>query len=140
MPDPPTPLTCSYGVFLSSYSCVCPPLVVTPNLGGLDSPAAACAHTAPGGTCSAAHSCAAGFVPEAGWVSPTPADTSIVAGRAGSVKGGLLALAVAAGLQVMTAMMEESVTAVAGPKGRHQPERTAVRHGTEAGSVVLAGC
>lgn len=58
---------------------------------------------------------------------------------AGSVMGGLLALAVAAGLQVMTAMMEESVTAVAGPKGRHQPERTAVRHGTEAGSVVLGG-
>lgn len=58
---------------------------------------------------------------------------------AGSVKDGLLALAVAAGLQVMTAMMDESVTAVAGPKGQHQPERTAVRHGTEAGSVVLGG-
>lgn len=58
---------------------------------------------------------------------------------AGSVKDGLLALAVAAGLQVMAAMMDESVTAVAGSKGRHQPERTAVRHGTEAGSVVLGG-
>ena len=58
---------------------------------------------------------------------------------AGSVRDGLLALAVATGLQVMTAMMEESVTAVAGPKGRHQPERSAVRHGTEAGSVVLGG-
>lgn len=57
----------------------------------------------------------------------------------GAVKEGLLALAVAAGLQVMTAMMEESVTALAGPRGRHQPERTAVRHGTEAGSVVLGG-
>jgi transposase-like protein len=58
---------------------------------------------------------------------------------AGSVKDGLLALAVAAGLQVMAAMIDESVTAVAGPKGRHQPERAAVRHGTEAGSVVLGG-
>lgn len=57
----------------------------------------------------------------------------------GAVKDGLLALAVAAGLQVMTAMMDESVTALAGPKGRHQPERTAVRHGSEAGSVVLGG-
>jgi putative transposase len=57
----------------------------------------------------------------------------------GAVKEGLLALAVATGLQVMTAMMEESVTAVAGPKGRQLLDRTAVRHGTEAGSVVLGG-
>ena len=57
----------------------------------------------------------------------------------GAVKEGLLALAVATGLQVMAAMMEESVTALAGPKGRHQPDRTAVRHGTEAGSVTLGG-
>ena len=56
-----------------------------------------------------------------------------------AVKEGLLALAVATGLQVMTAMMEESVTALAGPKGRHQPDRAAVRHGTEAGSVALGG-
>lgn len=57
----------------------------------------------------------------------------------GAVREGLLALAVATGLQVMGAMMEESVTALAGPRGRHQPDRTAVRHGTEAGSVVLGG-
>ena len=57
----------------------------------------------------------------------------------GAVKEGLLALAVATGLQVMATMMEESVTALAGPKGRHQPDRSAVRHGSEAGSVVLGG-
>ncbi|MGH8976091.1 MAG: IS256 family transposase [Acidimicrobiia bacterium] len=57
----------------------------------------------------------------------------------GAVKEGLLALAVATGLQVMGAMMEESVTVLAGPKGRHQPDRRAVRHGSEAGSVVLGG-
>jgi hypothetical protein len=57
----------------------------------------------------------------------------------GAVKEGLLALAVATGLQVMTTMMEESVTALAGPKGRHQPNRSAVRHGTGAGSVALGG-
>ncbi len=57
----------------------------------------------------------------------------------GAGKEGLLALAVATGLEVMGAMMEESVTSVAGPKGRHQPERTALRHGSEAGSVVLGG-
>jgi putative transposase len=31
------------------------------------------------------------------------------------------------------------VTEVAGPKGRHDPARTAVRHGTERGSVTLGG-
>jgi hypothetical protein len=58
---------------------------------------------------------------------------------AGSVREGLLALAVGAGMQVMAAMMEESVTALCGPRGKHDPGRTAVRHGTEDGSVVLGG-
>lgn len=58
---------------------------------------------------------------------------------AGSLREGLLALAVGTGFQVMDAIIDESVTALAGPKGRHDPNRTAVRHGTEAGSVVLGG-
>jgi putative transposase len=58
---------------------------------------------------------------------------------AGSLREGLLALAVGAGFQVMDAIIEESVTALAGPKGRHDPDRTAVRHGREDGSVVLGG-
>ena len=52
---------------------------------------------------------------------------------------GLLALAVGAGLQVMGALMEADVAALAGPRGRHDPGRTAVRHGREAGSVTLGG-
>jgi putative transposase len=56
-----------------------------------------------------------------------------------SAKEGLLALAVGAGLQVMQALMEESVTALAGPRGKHDPDRTAVRHGLERGSVTLGG-
>jgi hypothetical protein len=58
---------------------------------------------------------------------------------ADAAREGLLALAVSAGLQVMHALMAESVTAVAGPKGKHDPERTAVRHGDDDGSVVLGG-
>jgi hypothetical protein len=58
---------------------------------------------------------------------------------AGTMREGLLAMAVTAGLGVMSALMEESVTAIAGPKGRHQPGRRAVRHGSEAGSVTLGG-
>jgi putative transposase len=55
------------------------------------------------------------------------------------MREGLLALAVGTGLQVMQAIMAEEVTAGCGPKGKHDPARTAVRHGTEAGSVTLGG-
>ena len=56
-----------------------------------------------------------------------------------NVKEGLLALAVGAGLQVMQVMMAESVTSLCGPKGRHDADRSAVRHGQEDGSVTLGG-
>jgi putative transposase len=65
--------------------------------------------------------------------------TVTLAELAGSLREGLLAMAVGAGLQVMDAVIDESVTALAGPKFRHDSERSAVRHGTEAGSVVLGG-
>jgi putative transposase len=55
------------------------------------------------------------------------------------LREGLLALAVGTGLQVMDAILEESVTALCGPRGRHDPARTAVRHGHEDGSVALGG-
>ena len=58
---------------------------------------------------------------------------------AGEMREGLLALAVGTGLQVMAAIMESDVAAVCGPKGRHDPERTATRHGHGAGSVSLGG-
>ncbi len=58
---------------------------------------------------------------------------------AADVREGLLALAVGAGLQVMAALMEADVSAVCGPKGKHNPDRTATRHGTERGSVTLGG-
>jgi putative transposase len=56
-----------------------------------------------------------------------------------NMREGLLALAVGAGLQVMQALMEADVTELAGPKGRHDEARTAVRHGRERGSVTLGG-
>jgi putative transposase len=58
---------------------------------------------------------------------------------ADELREGLLALAVGTGLQVMDAILEESVTALCGPRGRHDPTRTAVRHGHEDGSVALGG-
>ncbi len=56
-----------------------------------------------------------------------------------AARGGLLALAVSAGLQVMDTLMAESVSALVGPKGKHDPDRRAVRHGGDDGSVVLGG-
>lgn len=58
---------------------------------------------------------------------------------AGAAKEGLLALSVGVGLGVLAELMEEEVDEVVGPKGRHDPERAAVRHGHEAGSVTLGG-
>jgi hypothetical protein len=55
-----------------------------------------------------------------------------------SAKEGLLALSVGVGLGVLAELMEEEVDEVVGPKGKHDPERTAVRHGHEAGEVTLA--
>ena len=49
---------------------------------------------------------------------------------------GLLAMSVAAGMAVMQTMFEAEITAAAGLKGKHNPERTAVRHGSEKGSVT----
>jgi putative transposase len=57
----------------------------------------------------------------------------------GAAKEGLLALSVGVGLGVMAELVEEEVTGVVGPKGKHDPERAAVRHGCEAGEVTLGG-
>jgi transposase-like protein len=58
---------------------------------------------------------------------------------AADMREGLLALAVGAGLQVMRQLMEADVAALCGPRGQHDPDRTANRHGTERGSVTLGG-
>ncbi len=65
--------------------------------------------------------------------------TLAMADLASTVKEGLLALAVGAGFGVMEVMMQESVTALCGPRGAHDPDRSAVRHGSENGSVTLGG-
>ena len=57
----------------------------------------------------------------------------------GVAKEGLLALSVGVGLGVLVELMDEEVDQVVGPKGGHDPDRSAVRHGREAGSVTLGG-
>src|SRR5690349_14898062 len=58
---------------------------------------------------------------------------------AGAAKEGLLALSVGVGLGVLHELLEAKVDEVVGPKGRHNPDRTAVRHGHEGGEVTLGG-
>ena len=55
------------------------------------------------------------------------------------MRQGLLAASVAIGLDVMGELIEAEVTDIAGPKGKHDPDRSAYRHGTERGKVSLGG-
>ena len=45
----------------------------------------------------------------------------------------------AAGLAVTAAMFEAEIAEACGPKGKHDAERAAVRHGAGRGSVTLGG-
>jgi putative transposase len=56
-----------------------------------------------------------------------------------TVKEGLLAFAVAVGLQVFSTLMEEDLAQAVGPKGRHDPDRAAYRHSREEAAVPLGG-
>ena len=57
----------------------------------------------------------------------------------GAAQEGLLALSVGVGLGVLHELMEEELDEVVGPKGRHDPDRVAVRHGHDGGEVTLGG-
>ena len=52
---------------------------------------------------------------------------------------GLLAASTAVGLEVMGELMDVEVVELAGPKGKHDPARVAMRHGSEQGTVTLGG-
>ena len=57
----------------------------------------------------------------------------------GAAREGLLALSVGVGLSVVHELMELEVDEVVGPKGKHDPDRSAKRHGHEDGSMTLGG-
>jgi putative transposase len=65
--------------------------------------------------------------------------TVAVAELATAAREGLLALAVGTGLPVLEVMLAEDVARLVGAKGRHIPQRSAVRHGSEPGQVTLGG-
>jgi putative transposase len=72
--------------------------------------------------------------------SPLPAEIQEALGElVGAAREGLLALSVGVGLRVVHELMEAEVTEIVGPRGKHDPERTAKRHGHEDGSMTLGG-
>jgi len=58
---------------------------------------------------------------------------------AGAAKDGLLALSVGVGLAVVDELMQAEVTQLVGPRGQHNPGRTANRHGEEPRQLTLGG-
>ena len=71
---------------------------------------------------------------------PLPAPIQEALGElVGAAREGLLALSVGVGLSVVHELMELEVAEVVGPKGKHNPDRTAKRHGHEDGSMTLGG-
>lgn len=58
---------------------------------------------------------------------------------AGRMREGLLALSVGVGMKVMNELIEEELVRLCGPKGKHDPERAATRHGSRSTRVVLGG-
>jgi len=58
---------------------------------------------------------------------------------AGVIREGLLALSVSAGMAVLQEMLAQDVERLVGPRGRHDAERTAYRHGAERSSLPLGG-
>jgi putative transposase len=72
--------------------------------------------------------------------SPLPAEIREALGElVGAAREGLLALSVGVGLRVVHELMEAEVTEIVGPRGKHDPDRAASRHGHEDGSMTLGG-
>jgi transposase-like protein len=71
---------------------------------------------------------------------PLPAQIQEALGElVGAAREGLMALSVGVGLGVVHELMRAEVDEVVGPKGKHNPGRTAKRHGHEDGSLTLGG-
>ena len=71
---------------------------------------------------------------------PLPERVTIALGELReTARGGLLALSVGLGLAVVGEIFEEEIALVVGPRGKHDPERQAYRHGRERRQLTLGG-
>jgi hypothetical protein len=73
------------------------------------------------------------------WLQLAEQVTVAVAELAGAAREGLLALAFGTGLRVLKAVLAEDVARLDGPKARHNPDWTAVHHGSEPAQMTLGG-
>jgi hypothetical protein len=72
--------------------------------------------------------------------SPLPAEIQEALGElVGAAREGLLALSVGVGLGVVHELIALEVDEVVGPKGKHNRDRVATRHGHQDGSMTLGG-
>jgi putative transposase len=70
-------------------------------------------------------------------VTDLPGEVQLALSDIASVaREGLLAVSVAAGMAVMQAMFDAEIAAACGPKGKHDPDRVAARHGSEIVSAA----
>jgi putative transposase len=76
---------------------------------------------------------------EASELALPPSVQAVLGELVNAAKDGLLSLSVGVGLGVLHELMETEVDEVVGPKGKHDPDRVAVRHGHEGGEVTLGG-
>ena len=77
---------------------------------------------------------------EAARLAELPAEATVaLQDLSAAIKDGFMAFCCAAGLAVVEEIMAAEMTDKAGPKGRHDPDRTATRNGSAPGSVVLGG-
>ncbi len=60
-------------------------------------------------------------------------------GMLDSIREGLLAFCVSTGFRVLEDMLEAEVESLVGPKGKHDSNREAFRHGSTLGRLVLGG-
>ena len=56
-----------------------------------------------------------------------------------SMREGLLAFCISTGLGVLEEILEAEVESLVGPKGKHDSNREAFRHGSTLGRLVLGG-
>jgi putative transposase len=68
---------------------------------------------------------------------PLPMEQLTLSDLREAVKGRFSSFCTAVGIQALVTLMDQDVESMAGPKGKHNPNRTAYRHGSQATTIPL---
>jgi len=68
---------------------------------------------------------------------PSAVEHLILSDLQAAVKGRFASFCTAVGIQALMTMMNQDVEVVAGPKGKHDPNRTAYRHGSQPTTISM---